>query len=70
LSDKLRSDFLLQRAVSPLDATRDPIDYRPKAKGSEWQAVMVPFLGRCVIAPRRGIHASEKSGLKRGRSWR
>ncbi len=49
--EKLRLDFLLQR-----DVRRSTIDglqliTAQKAKGSEWQAVILPFLGRGVIAP-------------------
>ncbi len=49
--EKMRSDFLLQRDVRR--STDDGIQLitTQKAKGSEWQAVILPFLGRGVIAP-------------------
>jgi len=49
--DKMRSDFLLQRDVRR--STDDGIQLitAQKAKGSEWQAVILPFLGRAVIQP-------------------
>lgn len=48
---KMRSDFLLQRDVRR--STEDGIQLitTQKAKGSEWQAVILPFLGRAVIPP-------------------
>jgi ATP-dependent exoDNAse (exonuclease V) beta subunit len=48
---KMRSDFLLQRDVRR--STDDGIQLitTQKAKGSEWQAVILPFLGRAVIPP-------------------
>ena len=47
----MRSDFLLQRDVRR--STDDGIQLitAQKAKGSEWQAVILPFLGREVIPP-------------------
>jgi ATP-dependent helicase/nuclease subunit A len=50
-AEKLRSDFLLQRDVRR--STDDGIQLitAQKAKGSEWQAVILPFLGRGVIPP-------------------
>ena len=50
-AEKLRSDFLLQRDVRR--STNDGIQLitAQKAKGSEWQAVILPFLGRAVIQP-------------------
>jgi ATP-dependent exoDNAse (exonuclease V) beta subunit len=49
--EKMRSDFLLQREVRR--STNDGIQLitAQKAKGSEWQAVILPFLGRGVIPP-------------------
>jgi ATP-dependent exoDNAse (exonuclease V) beta subunit len=49
--EKMRSDFLLQRDVRR--STDDGIQLitTQKAKGSEWQTVILPFLGRGVIAP-------------------
>jgi ATP-dependent exoDNAse (exonuclease V) beta subunit len=49
--EKMRLDFLLQRDVRR--STDDGIQLitTQKAKGSEWQAVILPFLGRDVIAP-------------------
>src|SRR5206468_3089066 len=49
--EKMRSDFLLQRDVRR--STDDGIQLitTQKAKGSEWQAVILPFLGRDVIPP-------------------
>jgi ATP-dependent exoDNAse (exonuclease V) beta subunit len=49
--EKMRSDFLLQREVRR--STDDGIQLitAQKAKGSEWQAVILPFLGRAVIPP-------------------
>ena len=49
--EKMRSDFLLQRDVRR--STDDAIQLitMQKAKGSEWQAVILPFLGRNVIPP-------------------
>jgi ATP-dependent exoDNAse (exonuclease V) beta subunit len=49
--EKMRSDFLLQRDVRR--STDDGIQLitTQKAKGSEWQAVILPFLGRAVIPP-------------------
>jgi ATP-dependent exoDNAse (exonuclease V) beta subunit len=48
---KMRLDFLLQRDVRR--STEDCIQLitAQKAKGSEWQAVILPFLGRAVIPP-------------------
>jgi ATP-dependent exoDNAse (exonuclease V) beta subunit (contains helicase and exonuclease domains) len=56
--ERMRSDFLLQRDVRR--STDDGIQLitAQKAKGSEWQAVILPFLGREVIPPRRDIPAS------------
>jgi ATP-dependent exoDNAse (exonuclease V) beta subunit len=50
-AEKLRLDFLLQRDVRR--STDDGIQLitAQKAKGSEWQAVILPFLGRGVISP-------------------
>jgi ATP-dependent helicase/nuclease subunit A len=50
-AEKMRSDFLLQRDVRR--STDDAIQLitMQKAKGSEWQAVILPFLGRNVIQP-------------------
>ena len=50
-AEKLRSDFLLLRDVRR--STDDGIQLitAQKAKGSEWQAVILPFLGRGVIPP-------------------
>jgi ATP-dependent exoDNAse (exonuclease V) beta subunit len=50
-AEKLRLDFLLQREVrrSPDDGIQ--LITAQKAKGSEWQAVILPFLGRNVISP-------------------
>ena len=50
-AEKLRLDFLLQRDVRR--STDDGIQLitAQKAKGSEWQAVILPFLGRNVISP-------------------
>ncbi|HJT81358.1 MAG TPA: UvrD-helicase domain-containing protein [Chthoniobacterales bacterium] len=50
-TEKLRLDFLLQRDVRR--STDDGIQLitAQKAKGSEWQAVILPFLGRGVIPP-------------------
>jgi ATP-dependent exoDNAse (exonuclease V) beta subunit len=49
--EKMRLDFLLQRDVRR--STEDGIQLitAQKAKGSEWQAVILPFLGRGVIQP-------------------
>jgi ATP-dependent exoDNAse (exonuclease V) beta subunit len=49
--EKMRLDFLLQRDVRR--STDDGIQLitTQKAKGSEWQAVILPFLGRAVIPP-------------------
>jgi ATP-dependent helicase/nuclease subunit A len=49
--EKMRLDFLLQRDVRR--STEDGIQLitAQKAKGSEWQAVILPFLGRAVIPP-------------------
>jgi ATP-dependent exoDNAse (exonuclease V) beta subunit len=50
-AEKMRMDFLLQREVRR--STDDGIQLitAQKAKGSEWQAVILPFLGRAVISP-------------------
>ncbi len=50
-AEKMRSEFLLQRDVRR--STDDGIQLitAQKAKGSEWQAVILPFLGRAVIPP-------------------
>ena len=50
-AEKLRLDFLLQRDVRR--STDDGIQLitAQKAKGSEWQAVILPFLGRNVTSP-------------------
>jgi ATP-dependent exoDNAse (exonuclease V) beta subunit len=47
----MRLDFLLQRDVRR--STDDGIQLitAQKAKGSEWQAVILPFLGRAVLQP-------------------
>jgi ATP-dependent exoDNAse (exonuclease V) beta subunit len=50
-ADKLRSDFLLQRDVRRSTNEGIQLITAQKAKGSEWQAVILPFLGRGVIAP-------------------
>jgi ATP-dependent exoDNAse (exonuclease V) beta subunit len=48
---KLRADFLTQREVRL--STEDGIQLitAQKAKGSEWQAVILPFLGRNIFPP-------------------
>ena len=50
-AEKLRSDFLLQRDVRRSTDEGIQLITAQKAKGSEWQAVILPFLGRDVIAP-------------------
>jgi ATP-dependent exoDNAse (exonuclease V) beta subunit len=48
---KLRSDFLTPRDVRLSSEDGIQIITAQKAKGSEWQAVILPFLGRNVIPP-------------------
>ena len=50
-AEKLRGDYLKQRDVRL--AANDGIQLitAQKAKGSEWQAVILPFLGRGIIPP-------------------
>ena len=50
-AEKLRSDFLLQRDVRRSTDEGIQLITAQKAKGSEWQAVILPFLGRDVIPP-------------------
>ena len=50
-TDKLRLDFLLQRDVRRSADDGIQLITAQKAKGSEWQAVILPFLGRTVIPP-------------------
>jgi ATP-dependent exoDNAse (exonuclease V) beta subunit len=50
-AEKLRSDFLLQRDVRRSTDGGIQLITAQKAKGSEWQAVILPFLGRGVIPP-------------------
>ena len=50
-AEKLRSDFLLQRDVRRSTDEGIQLITAQKAKGSEWQAVILPFLGRGVIPP-------------------
>ena len=50
-AEKLRLDFLLQRDVRLSGDEGIQLITAQKAKGSEWQAVILPFLGRGVIPP-------------------
>jgi ATP-dependent helicase/nuclease subunit A len=50
-AEKLRLDFLLQRDVRRSTDDGVQLITAQKAKGSEWQAVILPFLGRGVIPP-------------------
>lgn len=50
-AEKLRLDFLLQRDVRRTNDDGIQLITAQKAKGSEWQAVILPFLGRNVIQP-------------------
>lgn len=50
-AEKLRSDFLLQRDVRQSTEEGIQLITAQKAKGSEWQAVILPFLGRGVNPP-------------------
>jgi ATP-dependent exoDNAse (exonuclease V) beta subunit len=50
-AEKLRLDFLLQRDVRLSADEGIQLITAQKAKGSEWQAVILPFLGRGVIPP-------------------
>jgi ATP-dependent exoDNAse (exonuclease V) beta subunit len=50
-AEKLRLDFLLQRDVRLSADEGIQLITAQKAKGSEWQAVVLPFLGRGVIPP-------------------
>ena len=50
-AEKLRLDFLLQRDVRRSTDEGIQLITAQKAKGSEWQAVILPFLGRGVIPP-------------------
>jgi ATP-dependent exoDNAse (exonuclease V) beta subunit len=50
-AEKLRLDFLLQRDVRLSADDGIQLITAQKAKGSEWQAVILPFLGRGVIPP-------------------
>ena len=50
-AEKLRLDFLLQRNVRRSTGDGIQLITAQKAKGSEWQAVILPFLGRNVIPP-------------------
>ncbi len=51
LAEKLRADFLLQRDVRRTPNEGIQLITAQKAKGSEWQAVILPFLGRAVMPP-------------------
>ncbi|MEP7077690.1 MAG: UvrD-helicase domain-containing protein [Chthoniobacterales bacterium] len=48
---KLRADFLMQRDVRLSADEGIQLITAQKAKGSEWQAVILPFLGRGIIPP-------------------
>jgi ATP-dependent exoDNAse (exonuclease V) beta subunit len=50
-AEKRRLDFLLQRDVRLSSDDGIQLITAQKAKGSEWQAVILPFLGRGVIPP-------------------
>jgi ATP-dependent exoDNAse (exonuclease V) beta subunit len=50
-AQKLRLDFLLQRDVRRSSVDAIQLITAQKAKGSEWQAVILPFLGRNVRQP-------------------
>ena len=50
-AEKMRLDFLLQREVRRSTGDGIQLITAQKAKGSEWQAVILPFLGRAVIPP-------------------
>jgi ATP-dependent exoDNAse (exonuclease V) beta subunit len=50
-TEKLRLDFLLQRDVRRSADDGIQLITAQKAKGSEWQTVILPFLGRAVIPP-------------------
>ncbi len=50
-AEKLRADFLLQREVRRSPNEGIQLITAQKAKGSEWQAVILPFLGRAVMPP-------------------
>jgi ATP-dependent helicase/nuclease subunit A len=50
-AEKLRLDFLLQRDVRRSTNEGIQLITAQKAKGSEWQAVILPFLGRDVRPP-------------------
>jgi ATP-dependent exoDNAse (exonuclease V) beta subunit len=48
---QLRTDFLAQRDVRLSSEEGIQLITAQKAKGSEWQAVILPFLGRGIIPP-------------------
>ena len=48
---QLRTDFLAQRDVRLSSEEGVQLITAQKAKGSEWQAVILPFLGRGIIPP-------------------
>ncbi len=50
-AERLRSDFLLQREARRSTEEGIQLITAQKAKGSEWQAVILPFLGRGVLPP-------------------
>jgi ATP-dependent helicase/nuclease subunit A len=50
-AEKLRSNFLLLRDVRRSTDNGIQLITAQKAKGSEWQVVILPFLGRGVIPP-------------------
>ena len=50
-AERLRVDFLLQRDVRRSPNEGIQLITAQKAKGSEWQAVILPFLGRAVMPP-------------------
>jgi ATP-dependent exoDNAse (exonuclease V) beta subunit len=50
-AEKLRGDFEAQRDVRLLSEDGIQLITSQKAKGSEWQAVILPFLGRDIRSP-------------------
>jgi ATP-dependent exoDNAse (exonuclease V) beta subunit len=50
-AEKLRGDYLKQRDVRLAANEGIQLITAQKAKGSEWQAVILPFLGRGIIPP-------------------
>ena len=73
-AELLRGNFEAEREVQPGGEQAIQLITSYKAKGSEWQAVIVPFLAREVRAPRRNyptmIKTPTSGELVSGAGWR